>query len=91
VRGITLSSKPHGVLRGYIKERNINESFDVKKASCLIVVCFAFLFASVQCSCFCKFLKKGVILTWVVLCMRLVGYVRTSSGERDGGGQEFSI
>jgi len=23
--------------------------------------------------------------------MRLVGYVRTSSGERDGGGQEFSI
>jgi len=49
VRGATLPSKPHGVLRGYMKKQNTIESFDVKKkkATCPLLFVLPFLFASV--------------------------------------------
>jgi hypothetical protein len=61
VRGATLPSKPHGVLRGYMKKQNTIESFDVKKkkadAFCFhllyVFVCFCLMFL------FFKLLKKG--------------------------------
>ena len=91
VRGITLSSKPHGVLRGYIKERNINDTLDVKKKSrCFCFICFVFFVCFLPVSVLSPVSEVLKILGWVWF-MRLVGYVRTSSEERDGGGQEFAI
>jgi len=42
-------------------------------------------------SVFLRFLKKGGYFSSLVIGVRLVGYVRTSDDDRDGGGQEFAI